>query len=79
MQGLIVAVIVVACMGYAAWTLMPSAARRVLAGVLLKRSWPAWIEQPLRRAAQPAGGCGGCGSCDDSQAARPIRIQRRMR
>ncbi|HEX6706682.1 MAG TPA: DUF6587 family protein [Albitalea sp.] len=76
MQGLIVALIVVACMGYAAWTLMPSAARRALAGMLLKVSWPAWMSGPLRRASQPGSGCGGCGSCGDATV-KPIRVVRR--
>jgi hypothetical protein len=70
MQTLIVALIVLACSGYALWTLMPASLRRSLALKLLKLSWPESFERVFRKATQPAGACGGCDSCGDS-AAKP--------
>jgi hypothetical protein len=72
MQGLITALIVLASAGYAAWTLMPAAARRTLTR---------WV---LRREPAPASsGCAGCdGGCAPSPAApdgsRPITLHRRL-
>jgi len=71
MQSLIVALIVLACSGYAAWTLMPSAWRRSLALKMLKLSPPESLARMLRKAAQPAGSCGGCSSCGNSAAKPP--------
>jgi ferrous iron transport protein B len=89
LQSLLVAVIVLACSGYAAWTLMPSALRRPLARSLLKLSTlPESVARVLRKAAQPAGACGGCDSCGDSAAtpapssppaAKPVTFHRRLR
>ncbi|HJV63197.1 MAG TPA: DUF6587 family protein [Albitalea sp.] len=70
-QELIVALIVLACASYAAWTLMPSAARRGLALRALKLPLPAALARPFRKAAQPAGACGGCGGCGDG-ADKPV-------
>jgi hypothetical protein len=73
-QSLVVAVIVVVCATYAAWTLMPAAARRSLATLLLKLALPERMARPLRKALAPAGGCGGCDSCGD-QAAPPAKVK----
>jgi len=70
MQSLVVALIVMACSLYAAWTLMPSALRRTLALWMLKLALPEWLARPFRRAAGPAGACGGCDSCGDT-ASKP--------
>jgi hypothetical protein len=84
-QGLIVALIVVASGAYAAWTLMPSAARRAIATRVLRLALPDAFAKPFRKAVQPAGACGGCGGCGDSAAtpstrkAPPVvRLHRRM-
>jgi len=64
LQALVVALIVIACAGYAVWALLPAAGQRVMAGALLRLPMPAWLVAPLRRAeTQASAGCGGCGSC----------------
>ena len=63
MQVLIVALLVVGCSIYAAWSLMPAAARRAIAASLLKLPLPAPFAQKMRRAATMSSGC-GCDSCD---------------
>ena len=79
MQGLIVALVVIACTAYAVWTLMPGAARRSLAGSMLKvvllngrqngrRSGhqsgsESRLIVKLRKAAQATSGC-ACDGCD---------------
>jgi hypothetical protein len=45
--------LVVACTGYAVWSLMPSTFRRRLA---------AWRGKPMPTAGGACGGCDGCGS-----------------
>jgi len=67
MQSLVVALIVLACSAYAAWTLMPSALRRSLALRALKMSLPESLARAFRKAAQPAGACGGCDNCGDAK------------
>ena len=67
LQTLIVAMLVTACAGYAAWTLMPGAARRALAGAMLKLPVPALLATRLRKAAQASSGC-GCDGCDHAPA-----------
>ena len=74
MQTLIVALLVLACSVYAVWTLMPSAARRALATVLLRWPLPAAIASRLRRAAAAAPGC-GCDGCDHVPAKKPAATQ----
>jgi hypothetical protein len=69
-QVLIVALIVMACTAYVAWTLMPAAARRAIAGAALRLSLPAWLAKPFVNAAKPASACGGCDNCGDT-AAKP--------
>jgi hypothetical protein len=65
-QGLIVALVVAGCCIYAAWTLMPSAARRVLATALLKFPLPSPLARRMNRAAKVSSGC-GCDGCDRSE------------
>ena len=83
-QDLIVALIVVACTAYAAWTLMPASARRAVASRVLKWSLPAAMQRPFQKAMKPAGACGGCDSCGDDRppvksAAQPIKFHRAMK
>ena len=68
LQDLIVALLVLGCASYAAWTLMPAAARRTLAGALLKLPLPAGFERKMRLATVATSGC-GCDSCDHAPAA----------
>ncbi len=65
-QSLIVSLLVTGCGIYAVWTLMPSAARRVLAGWMLKLPIPARLAAPFERATRAASGC-GCDGCDRSE------------
>ena len=85
MQTFIVALLVPACTLYAAWKLMPAAARRGLATVALRvPHLPARVEARLRRSAQAASGC-GCDGCDHAEkkpaatATRPITFHPRAR
>ncbi len=73
-QGLIVAIIVLGCCAYAAWTLMPSAARRALAAALMKLPLPNLCLQHLARAAKPSNSC-GCDGCDRSELAPKLGSQ----
>lgn len=82
MQNLIVALIVVACTGYAVWTLMPAALRRAAAQRLQRWPWPERIASGLRRAALAPTGCGCDAGCDikkkpAASASQPIHIHRR--
>lgn len=63
MQSLVVAVIVIACVIYASWTLMPKAARERVASVLLQRPLPDALAEFLRKQATAASGC-ACDGCD---------------
>jgi hypothetical protein len=67
LQTLIVALLVTACAGYAAWTLMPGAARRALAVAMLKLPLPTSVATRLREAARASSGC-GCDGCDHAPA-----------
>ena len=87
LQNLIVALLVPSCAAYAAWKLMPLAARRSLAAAMLRmRHLPRPLEAGLRRAAQAASGC-GCDGCDHAPktpaekapAQQPIRFHPRPR
>jgi hypothetical protein len=69
MQALIVALLVVGCSVYAAWTLMPAGARRAIALSLLKLPLPAAFAQKMRKASTTSSGC-GCDSCDHAPAAK---------
>ena len=66
-QTVVAFCLVVACAGYAAWTLLPAAARRGIAGALLKRPLPGLAARFLQRHAQAASGC-GCDGCDRNVA-----------
>ena len=67
MQVLIVALLVIGCATYAAWTLMPAAARRAIASMLLKLPLPEPFAAKMRRAATASSGC-GCEGCDHAPA-----------
>jgi hypothetical protein len=69
-QHVAVAFLVVACSTYAAWSLMPAAARRGIAVSLLRLPLPAAIAMRLRKLAVAASGC-GCDGCDRSTAVKP--------
>jgi hypothetical protein len=62
-QTLIAALLVLACSGYAAWTLMPTALRARL--------------RPGRPVSSGCGGCDNCGPAAPKAGAQPIRIVRR--
>ena len=67
MQAPIVALLVIGCATYAAWTLMPAAARRAIASSLLKLPLPESFAAKMRRAATFSPGC-GCDGCDHAPA-----------
>ena len=67
MQALIVALLVLGCSVYAAWTLMPAVARRAIASSLLKLPLPTRFAAKMRKAATVSSGC-GCDSCDHAPA-----------
>jgi len=69
-QTIVVALLVAGCAVYAAWALMPAAARRGVAVALLKRPLPGLAARFLRRHAESASGC-GCDGCDRNVAAPP--------
>ncbi len=77
MQTLIVTLLVVGCIVYAAWALMPAALRRPLAAALLGLPLPGRLRRTVEAAArQKAGGC-GCDGCDRAAKppARPATVQ----
>ena len=53
-QTVIAVVLVVACAVYAAWTLLPAAARRGIAGAMLKQPLPEFAARFFRRHAEAA-------------------------
>jgi hypothetical protein len=67
LQSLIVALLVTGCSIYAAWTLMPAAARRAIALSLLKLPLPNAFALKMRKAATLSSGC-GCDGCDSAPA-----------
>jgi len=69
MQNLLVALIVIACTGYAVWVLIPGTLRRAAAQQALKWPWPNPIATRLQKAAKVSGGC-GCDGCEAAQANR---------
>ena len=69
-QTVVVAFLVAGCAVYAAWALMPAAARRGIALALLKRPLPGVAARFLRRHAEAASGC-GCDGCDRNVGAAP--------
>lgn len=73
MQDVLVGLIVVSCALYAAWSLMPAALRRSLAGQGARLPLPSRLRSRLRAIASAAPGC-GCNGCDrggDAAAATP--------
>lgn len=76
MQTLIVALLVLGCTTYAAWTLMPAAARRAIATALLRLPLPSGFAQKMRQASVMTSGS-GCDSCDraPANAARKANAQ----
>ena len=76
-QTLLTGLIVLLCALYAAWSLMPRAARRGLAGLLLRLPLPQRLSRRLEKSRVSASGCGsGCGGCDSAapKAAAPVQI-----
>ena len=67
-QTVVALCLVVSCAVYAAWTLLPAAARRGIAVALLKRPLPGFAARFFQRHAQAASGC-GCDGCDRNVAA----------
>lgn len=70
-QTLIVAALVSACFVYAAWHLMPGAAKRVLARGLLGLPLPLAWRTRLQSTANATGGC-GCSGCDRAPLKTPV-------
>lgn len=62
-QHLLVFAVVLACSGYALWTLMPAAARRFVARLLLRLPLGSSLKTVLQRAASARSGC-DCSGCD---------------
>lgn len=85
LQALIVMMLVSMCSGYAVWTLMPSIARRAVAGWLLSFKLPRRLAVPLAKAAAAPGASCGCSGCDRAAPAvaakdvHPVRIHRRIK
>ena len=79
-QTAAVALIVGACLVYAVWALMPSAARRSLARVLVGLPLPAVLVRRLTQMARAASGC-NCDGCDraPATAAMPRRGEQTIR
>jgi hypothetical protein len=87
-QTLIVALLVAGCSVYAAWRLMPSAARRGVATLLLRLPLPARLSTALQKLLVADSGC-GCDGCDkstlkknsatDTTGAQPIRFHPRLK
>jgi hypothetical protein len=76
MQALVVALLVTGCFVYAAWALMPRAARKALAVRLLARPLPASMAAFLRRHAADATGC-ACDGCDaGAPAAKATTVEK---
>jgi hypothetical protein len=72
-QTLIVAVLVSGCVVYAAWSLMPGAAKRLLAKGLLRWPLPRAVHTRLQTLANAAGGC-GCSGCDRAPLKTPAVV-----
>jgi hypothetical protein len=64
-QIVVVALLVVACTSYAAWTLMPGSLRRRIAALLLKLPLPHRLAISMRKHSVQASGC-ACDGCDRS-------------
>ncbi len=66
LQSLIVFIMVAGCFAYAAWTLLPQAARRALAKGLLRLPLPPSLLSIVEKTASAAAGC-QCSGCDQAQ------------
>jgi hypothetical protein len=67
LQSIVVALLVASCSVYALWIVMPGAARRALAVVMLRLPLPAPLARPFTKALRGGGGC-GCAGCDAAPA-----------
>ena len=70
-QSLIVGLVVLACVAYSIWALMPAAWRRAVAGRLLRRralAGQVWLQRAAGSGGGCASGCDGCGA-----AAKPAQ------
>ncbi|MBA3056734.1 MAG: hypothetical protein KJ614_17690 [Gammaproteobacteria bacterium] len=67
LQSIIVGLLVAGSFVYAAWSLSPQAARRLLAQALLRCPLPPSLAKFLRQAAQAPAGC-NCSGCDRAPA-----------
>jgi hypothetical protein len=67
MQNLVVALLVIGCSLYAAWALMPAAARRAIASSLLNWRLPVALVTRLQAVVKKSSGC-GCDGCDHAPA-----------
>ncbi|MEP7099125.1 MAG: hypothetical protein ABI781_01365 [Burkholderiales bacterium] len=74
MQTLIVALLVIGCSTYAAWTLMPAAVRRAIASSVLKLPLPEAFAAKMRKAATVSSGC-GCDGCDHAPTKAASKTQ----
>ena len=77
-QTIIVALLVIGCAAYAAWTLMPSAARRVVAQALLKWPLPQSAAAMLQKQLAPQSGC-ACDGCDQGTRKREPSKEQQVR
>ena len=83
-QTIVVGLLVIGCTACAAWTLMPSAARRVVAQALLKWPLPQRAAAMLQKQLAPQSGC-ACDGCDKGTRKREpsglqqIRIHPRIK
>lgn len=73
MQHLVVALIVVACAGYATWTLVPASLRRRIALALLALPLPQFLAVRARATAS-ASSASGCGGCSRNPKAPPTHL-----
>ena len=79
-QSFVVALIVMGCSAYAAWSLMPAAARRAIAARVLRLSLPKLLARPFAKALKPPSACGGCDNCGDEAvkpAVQTVKFHRR--
>jgi hypothetical protein len=74
MQTLIVALLVIGCSTYAAWTLMPAPVRRAIASSLLKLPLPESLAATMRKVSTRSPGC-GCDGCDSAPAKSAPKAQ----
>lgn len=78
LQALIVILLVSGSSVYAAWTLMPAAARRYISTGLLRLPLPGIVAAPLAKAAAPGTAC-GCSGCDRAVPAAVIDSEKPLR